>query len=204
MPDNSRTVHAVLSNNSSTLHWVRQNLHSSHCVDQNNPLVDLAGKESDVTQQSLKHHESSPNNFSRQVRESPQFLFILSCFFLVFSCPPLPSLFSRFSIFVFSLFFFLFSCLFSCFLLFQNFMLRLFFLDCFFLLWGSSPLWGFLFFSVLSFRYLFHHLGFLVAIWLCLVGSCQSVLSFESSYSLSCIRTHAHSHVLPLKPAESV
>ena len=108
MPDNSRTVHAVLSNNCSTLHWVRQNLHSSHCVDQNNPLVDLAGKESDVTDQSLKHHESSPNNFSRQVRESPQFLFILSCVFLVFSCPPLPSLFSRFSIFVFSLFFFSF------------------------------------------------------------------------------------------------
>ena len=49
VPDNSRTVHAVLSNNCSTLHWVRQNLHSSHCVDQNKTLVDLAGNESDVT-----------------------------------------------------------------------------------------------------------------------------------------------------------
>ena len=50
VPDNSRTVHAVLSNNCSTPHWVRQNLHSSHCFDQNNTLADLAGKESDVTE----------------------------------------------------------------------------------------------------------------------------------------------------------
>ena len=53
MPDNSRTVHAVLSNNCSFLHWVRQNLHSSQCVDQNNTLV-TAGKESDVTEAKLK------------------------------------------------------------------------------------------------------------------------------------------------------
>ena len=71
VPDNSRTVHAVLSTNCSTPHWVRKNLHSSHYVDQSNTLVDLAGKESVTTKAKLKHHESSPNKYSHQVRESP-------------------------------------------------------------------------------------------------------------------------------------
>ena len=54
VPENSRTVHAVLSNNCSTPHWVGQNVHSSHCVDQNSTLVDLTGKESDDTKAKLK------------------------------------------------------------------------------------------------------------------------------------------------------
>ena len=41
-------------NDCSTPYWVRQNLHSSHCVDRNNTLVDLAEKESDVTKEKLK------------------------------------------------------------------------------------------------------------------------------------------------------
>ena len=72
VPDSSHKVHAVLSNNCSTLHWVRQNLHSSsHFVDQNNTLVDLAGKESDATKAKLKtspvitKHLHSPTRVSQ-------------------------------------------------------------------------------------------------------------------------------------------
>ena len=51
----------VLSNNCSTSHWVRQNLHSSHCVDQKQ-THSWTRLERNLTspQQSLKHHEPSP------------------------------------------------------------------------------------------------------------------------------------------------
>ena len=69
MPDSSRTVHAVLSNNCSTPHWVRENLHSSRCVHQNISLVDLAGKGSDVTKTKL---EIITKQLHSPARESPQ------------------------------------------------------------------------------------------------------------------------------------
>ena len=45
---------------------VKQNLHSSHCVDQNQTLVDLTGNKSDVTRAKLKTSPIVANNYTRQ------------------------------------------------------------------------------------------------------------------------------------------
>ena len=61
---------------------VRQNLHSSQCVDQNNTLVDLAGKKSDVTKTQLKTSPVVTKQLHSPARVSPHFLsfFLFSIF----------------------------------------------------------------------------------------------------------------------------
>ena len=81
----------------------RQNLHSSHCVDQNNTLVDLAGKKSDVTEAKLKTSPVVTKQLHSPARVSPHFSF----FFCYFCFPSLPLILPVFFLF-FSPFFHLF------------------------------------------------------------------------------------------------
>ena len=66
MQDSSRTVHAVLSNNCSTLHW-SDKTYTVHTVStKTTHSWTWLGRSLTSLKQSLKHHQLSPNNYTRQ------------------------------------------------------------------------------------------------------------------------------------------
>ena len=66
MLDSSRTVHAVLSNNCSTLHW-SDKTYAVHTVStKTTHSWTWLGRSLTSQKQSLKHHQLSPNKYTRQ------------------------------------------------------------------------------------------------------------------------------------------
>ena len=65
--DSSRTVHAVLSNNCSTLHW-SDKTHTIHTVStKTTHSWTWLGRSLTSLKQILKHHQLLPNNYTRQL-----------------------------------------------------------------------------------------------------------------------------------------
>ena len=77
MPDRSRTVHAVLSNNCSTLRW-SDKTYTVHTVStKTTHSWNLAGKKSDVTKAKLKTSPVVTKQLHSRARVSPQIVTII-------------------------------------------------------------------------------------------------------------------------------